>query len=166
MFGWSNFSITVVELCPVDTLHSREDWYLSVFCPLLNFLMVNPSGRPVLGGPLSLMTRSRISLALQGRVDSVETRRKKSLSRLGINNPFFGKGPGIKALDKAAELSGTMVYVYDASTFTLVGQVPFRSIRAAALVMPISASTLPNKLNTGIPFKGYYYYSTPRQFPR
>lgn len=124
--------------------------------------MSNPTGPPVLGGPPSMMTKAKISVALTGRVDTLATRKKKSVSRIGPLNPFFGKGPGIKALNKAAELAGTQVYVYDATTFALVNNSPFRSIRATGAVMPISTSTLPKKIDTGLQFKGYYYYSTPQ----
>lgn len=75
----------------------------------------------------------------------------------GSNNPFYGKGPGQKALDKAAELSGTKVYVYDQKTSSLINV--FRSIRDTVKHMPIRASTLPKYLDTGKPFKGYCYYT-------
>ena len=97
-----------------------------------------------------------------GRKDSEDTRTKKSISRLGELNPFFGKGPWKKALDIAAEKAGTKVYVYDVETFTLVNGKPFRSLRMAVNAMPIGHSTLPNKLNTGKPFKDYYCYSFPQ----
>ena len=80
-------------------------------------------------------------------------------TRMGSLNPFFGIGPGIKAVEAAAELSGTKVYVYDVNSFTLVNNKPFRSIRKAAEAMPISTVTLASKLDTGKPFKRYYYYS-------
>ena len=51
-------------------------------------------------------------------------------------------GKGIKAVEAAAELSGTKVYVYDVNRFTLVNNKPFRSIRKSAEAMPISAVTL------------------------
>jgi hypothetical protein len=93
------------------------------------------------------------------------TRDKKSVARLGSKNPFFGIGPGIEALNKAAELAGTKVYAYDLSTFTLVNSTPFRSIRATVLIMPISAVSLQKKINTGVPFKGYYYFTSPQISP-
>jgi len=77
-------------------------------------------------------------------------------------NPFYGIGPGIKALDLAAEKAGIKVYVYDIINFSLVNDKPFRSIRLAAKSMPISEGTLPSKLNTGKPFKGYYYFTEPQ----
>ncbi|SAM86541.1 intron-encoded GIY endonuclease (mitochondrion) [Ustilago bromivora] len=111
---------------------------------------------------MSLLTRSKISASLIGRKDSEITRVKKSKSRLGTLNPFFGKGPSSTALDKAAEMSGIKVYVYSADSFTLVNNKPFRSLRSAASILPISPATLPSKLNTGKPFKGFYYFTTPQ----
>lgn len=84
VFGWENFSITVVELCLREQRHNREDWYLSQYKPLLNILM---SSQPTSVG-LSLLTRSKISLTLSGRKDSDETRAKKSIARIGELNPF------------------------------------------------------------------------------
>lgn len=160
VFGWANFSITVVEVCTRKDLLSRENWYLARFQPLLNVLML-AGVLPVSTGT-SLLTRSKISAALTGRTDSDATRMKKSMSQMGALNPFFGVGPGIKALDAAAELAGTKVYVYSADNFALVNGMPFRSLRGVSSEMPVSQSTLPTKLDTGKPFKGYYYYTSPQ----
>jgi group I intron endonuclease len=111
---------------------------------------------------LSLLTRFKISTSLMGRKDSETTKIKKSKARKGVLNPFYGKGPGIKALDLAAEKAGIKIYVYDIFNFNLVNEKPFRSIRMTAKVMKISASTITSKLNTGISFKGYYYYREPQ----
>ena len=100
-----------------------------------------------------------MSASLQGRTDSEITRVRKSNSKQGANNPFYGKGPGIIALDIAAEKAGTKVFVYDATNFTLVSGSPFRSIRMAAEATHISARTLGRKFDTGKPYKGYYYFS-------
>jgi hypothetical protein len=92
-----------------------------------------------------------------GRFDSLETRMKKS--SIGPLNPFYGKGPGKKALDLAAQKLGTVIYVYDAQTLQLVNGKPFRSIRATCKDMPISPNSLMIQLDTGKAFKGYLYYS-------
>jgi hypothetical protein len=75
-------------------------------------------------------TRSKISATLTGRKDSDETRVKKSESQKGANNPFYGKGPGAKALDIAAEKAGTKVFVYDAKDFILVKWTTFSKLEA------------------------------------
>lgn len=160
-FDWSKFSITVIETCPPFELATRENWYLSQYQPLLNVLM-SSSNYPLKSTNLSLLTRSKISASLIGRKESDFTRTKKSKARKGILNPFYNKGPGKKALDLAAEKLGTKIYVYDSIKFLLVNNKPFRSIRMTANSLPISAGTLPSKLNTGKPFKGYYYYTEPQ----
>ena len=65
-------------------------------------------------------------------------------------NPFYLKGPGIKALNLAVEKTATKVYVYDSVKFNLINGKPFQSIRLAAAYLPIAASTLPSKLNTNL----------------
>jgi group I intron endonuclease len=106
----------------------------------------------------------KISETLKGRKDSKITRAKKSESRKGVLNPFYGKGPGIKALDLAAEKAGTKIYVYDSTNLKLLNDKPFRSIRMASKILPVSPDTLLKKLDTDKPFKGYYYYSNPKIF--
>lgn len=81
------------------------------------------------------------------------------MARMGALNPFFGVGSGIKALDAAAEKAGTKVYVYSVDNFALVNGMPFRSLRATSDAMPVSHMTLPSKLDTGKPFKEYYYFT-------
>jgi group I intron endonuclease len=164
-FGWRCFSITILEVMTPDKLIQREDWYLSTFKPLLNVETSN-AGRLLMSssGPSSL-TRSKISMTMMGKKDSDATRAKKSIAMTGVNNPFYGIGPGKKASDLAAELSGTKVYAYDLATFSLVNGKPFRSIRDTAKSMPISDSTLATRLNSGKVFKGYYYYTSEQTAP-
>jgi hypothetical protein len=90
---------------------------------------------------LSLLTSSKFSARLKGRKESNFTRAKKSKAKKGILNPFYGIGPGIKALDLAA--AGTKIYVYDAINFMTVNSKPFRSIRMTVKSMPFSEGTLP-----------------------
>ena len=147
-------------------LLQRENMYLSKFKPILNVLTNNTTDSRR-SSIISLLTKSKISRSLKGRIDTEVTRTKKSESRIGILNPFFGKGPGLKALDIAAEKLGIKVYVYKAQSFTLVEGSPFHSIRATTKMIPISNSTLPLKLDLGKPFKGYYYYTKPQtQLPK
>lgn len=78
-----------------------------------------------------------------------------------MNNPFYGKGPGIKALDIAAEKAGTKVFVYLATNFTSEWSSfsKYSLLFACAKSLPISPRTLALKIDTGKPFKAYYYYS-------
>lgn len=80
VFGWSNFSITVVEVCSRKETFSRENWYLSRFQPLLNVL-TSANVRAV-STNISMLTRSKISASLTGRKDTKITRARKSKSRI------------------------------------------------------------------------------------
>jgi group I intron endonuclease len=97
-FGWTNFAITVIEVCPKDRLPVRENWYLSKYQPILNVL--RSSGEdPRQPGIISQLTRSKISETLMGRKDSEITpqgRAKKSKSRKGALNLFTVKGLVLK----------------------------------------------------------------------
>ena len=108
------------------------------------------------------ITRARISASLLGKTHTAETRALMSASRSGHNNRLFGKRLPEHVLDAAAIKAGTPIYVYDLDTFTLVNGIPFRSIRDTAKYMPISTSSLPNKLDSRKSFKGYFYFSTPQ----
>jgi len=112
----------------------------------------------------SPIRKLKIGAASLGRTASVETRAKLSSSRTGSKHPYYGKSLPMHILDTAASLSGTPIYVYDEERFSLVNGVPFRSIRDTAKYLPISPVTLPKKLNTNKPFKGYYYYSLAQPF--
>lgn len=163
VFGWSCFSVTVVELCDRSNLRRREDWYLTTFQPLLNMLTLSHArtvNKP--NAPLSAITRARISASLTGKTHTDQTKALMGLLRSGPLNPYYGKSLPKATLDAAASVTGSSVYAYDAVNFGLVNNTPFRSIRDTAKHMPIGTSTLPRKLDTNVPFKGYYYYTKPQ----
>lgn len=60
VFGWSCFSITIVEVCSISDLAPRENWYLTHFKPLLNSAMVAYAMKSF---TISALTRSKISMA-------------------------------------------------------------------------------------------------------
>lgn len=59
VFGWSCFSVTVVETCPASDLKTREDWYLSTFMPLLNMLMTSYTSPVSHGSPSAITARAQ-----------------------------------------------------------------------------------------------------------
>lgn len=160
VLGWTHFSVTVVETCSPHKLIERENWYLKNYHPLLNMLTQNYTDPRTLfkSSPIKNL---KISTTLKGRDRKVtdQTRAKMSASKTGSKNPHFGKSLSKHVLDAAAILSGTPIYVYDKKTFTLINGKPFRSIREVAKNLPISTVTVPKKLDTHKPFKGYYYFS-------
>jgi len=72
------FSITIIELVPINKLREREDWYLTKFMPLLNILSgTDPRIIPI----KSLLTKFKISQALLGRKHKDSTRALMSSKR-------------------------------------------------------------------------------------
>lgn len=114
---------------------------------------------------ISALTRSKISSSLVGRKDSEATRARKSAAITGSNHRLYGKTLPVSMLDKAAELKGKKVYVYDAANFELVNGKPFRSMRQAAKNMPISETKLASTIDSNMPFKGYFYYTSQQPRP-
>jgi hypothetical protein len=62
----------------------------------------------------------------------------------------------------AQKIRGKRIYAYSEKEKLLVNNVLF--IRETSKFLLVSASSLTKKLDTDIPFKGYYYYSTPYIF--
>ena len=58
---------------------------------------------PQYGNPLSEETRNKISNTLTGRIEPKETRKKKSLSKLGEKNSFYGKKHSEETKNKISE---------------------------------------------------------------
>lgn len=159
-FGWSSFSMTLIEQCSEDKLKVREDWYLQRFKPLLNYLTFSYRD-PWKLKILSPITKRKISASLKGKTMSLEARKKMSISKSGSLNFYFGKKLHPSTLLAAQKARSKLVYVYKEKDLSLVNNIPFISIREAAKNLPMNPGILVKKLDTGIPFKGYYYYTIP-----
>ena len=85
-----------------------------------------------------------------------------SQKRSGEQNYWYGKIIPSVILDAAAELKGTKVYAYDSDTFSLVNGKPFRSLCSTVKMLPVTMYKLPLVLDTGLDYKGYYYFTTPQ----
>jgi group I intron endonuclease len=162
-FGWLSFSITIIEVLPQYSdklLREREDWYLKTFMPLLN--MQTSSNSPARDLKMSPITRLKIRNSLLGKKHTKLTRTKMSINRSGNKSHWHGKRLPDSILDAAAEVNGIKVYVYDSKTFSLVNNKPFRSVRSTVKSLPISATKLTSILDTGLEFKGYFYFTAPQ----
>lgn len=71
---------------PIDELDNWENYYVDLF----NTFAPNGYNRRRKGN-LAKESREQISKTLMGHVESKETRKKKSLARMGDKNPFWGK---------------------------------------------------------------------------
>jgi group I intron endonuclease len=110
---------------------------------------------------ISVLTRNKISKALTDRKHSLDSMLKMSKSRAGVKNYYFGKRLSSVTLEAARTIRGKKIYAYNAKDLSLLNNAPFISIRETVRFLPMSSVTLKNKLDKGIPFRGYYYFSKP-----
>lgn len=98
-YGYSNFSLTILEYCDKTNLTAREQYYIDHLKPVYNIL--KKAGAYVDVFIHTKETKEKISKSLKGvnageksywygRNRSDETKALMSL-KVGINNPLFGK---------------------------------------------------------------------------
>jgi group I intron endonuclease len=161
-YGYSNFSLDILEYCESNVLISREQYYIDLYKPKYNILKVA-------GNKL-------------GFKDSEATKAQMSISHRGINHPFFGKslsyewrknvGKGLKSairlnitpkvvscatrLKMSRKTIGVNVKVFD-RTYNLVHEFP--TITSAAKHFDISNRTIGRILDKDVPYNNFYYKS-------
>jgi group I intron endonuclease len=185
-YGYSNFSITIVEYCNVSNLLEREQYYFHKFEPQYNILKIAGSS---LGFNHSEETKAKISKSLKGiyvneksalfgRSHEEETKVLMSLKKAGVNNPLFGKihsentknlmrekalgrKHSIETKLKMSSVSGNMVNIYEKCSsegFMLIGT--FVSARRAANFLNMSGTTVIKYMNSGAIYKDRYKFSS------
>ena len=184
-YGYSNFSLTILEYCEKSELQAREQIYLGSLGPVYNILKTAGSSS---GHTLSEGTKAKISQALKGvhvgdkspwfgKTFSEETKQRMSLKKAGENNPLFGKTHSEetknlmshKALGrkhsedtklKMSAVRGNFLNIYekcDKEGFKLIGS--FVSARRAGKFLGMSGSTVNRYVNSGAIFKDRYKFS-------
>ena len=170
-YGYSNFSLEILEYCDIYVLLKREQDYLDSLKPIYNTEKIAGS---TLGAPKSKETKEKISKALKGVYTgensslygishTEETKLLMSKSRQGENNAMYGKthseqtktlmrlartGKVVDAntKEKMSKAKGTAVYLYAAclgdSTEKFCLIKIFTSIRQAGKYLEISAGTV------------------------
>lgn len=185
-YGYSNFSITILEYCDQSNLLKREQFYFDKLNPQYNILKIAGSS---LNFKHSEKTKALISKALKGvyikdkspffgRTHTEETKNLMSLKKLGENNHKFGKthneetkelmrqsALGRKHSDetklKISKKHGNPVNIYEKCSsegFQWIGS--FVSARRAAKFLDISGSTVIRYMNSGQIFKDRYKFSS------
>ena len=96
-YGYSNFSLEILEYCDIADLTKREQYYLDKLSPKYNILKIAGSS---LGHKLTEETKAKISKslkgiyvkeksALYGRTHTEETKALMALNKSKANNSFF-----------------------------------------------------------------------------
>jgi len=184
-YGYSNFSLEILEYCNIADLTEREQYYLDKLHPKYNILKIAGSS---LGHKLTEETKAKISKSLKGiyvkeksplygRTHSEETKALMALKMSEANNPLFGKthteetkelirqkALGRKhseeTLLKMSVSRGYPVFIHekcDSEGFKLISS--FVSIRRAANFLGISSNTVRLYINSGKIFKDRYKFT-------
>jgi group I intron endonuclease len=185
-YGYSSFSLTILEYCDKSDLTAREQYYFDSLSPAYNILKM--AGAYTDGFTHTEETKSKISKTLKGvntgeksywygRNMSEEIKKRMSLKKAGENNPLFGKvhSEETKELMRQKALGrkhseytkllmstkhGNSVDIYekyDSSGFKLIGS--FVSARRAGKFLDISGSTVVKYMKSGEIFKDRYKFS-------
>jgi group I intron endonuclease len=185
-YGFSNFSVTILEYCEISDLLSREQYYFDKLNPKYNILKIAGSS---LNHKLSEDTKTKISKSLKGkyvgsksalfgRTATEETKSLMSLKKAKENNPLFGKTHNKTTLElmkqkalgrihseetklKMSAVRGNLIYIHEKCSsegFKLIGS--FVSARRAGKFLDISASTIIKYKNSGEIYKDRYRFSS------
>jgi group I intron endonuclease len=185
-YGYSNFSVTILEYCDKFNLILREQYYFDKLNPQYNILKITGSSRNF---KYSEETKLKISKSLKGiyikeksalfdRTHSEETQKLMSLKKAKDNNPLFGKTHGKDIIElirqkalgrihceetklKMSTVRGNPVNIYEKCSlegFKLIGS--FVSARRAGIFLDISGNTVIRYMNSGEIFKERYKFSS------
>jgi group I intron endonuclease len=185
-YGYSNFSVTILEYCDKSDLNNREQFYFDKLNPQYNILKIAGSS---LNFKHSDETKAKISKSLKGiyvkeksvligRKHLKETKELMSLKKADQNNPFYGKIHNDKTKElmrqlalgrihseetklKMSTVRGNPINIYEKCSsegFKLIGS--FVSARRAAKFLDISGSTVIKYMRSGEIFKERYKFSS------
>jgi len=185
-YGYSNFSVTILEYYDKSDLIIREQYYFNKLNPQYNILKISGSSRYF---KHSEETKTKISKSLKGiykkeksalfgHTHTKETRKLMSLKKAKNNNPLFGKTQSKDTIElirqkalgrihseetklKMSAVRGNPVNIYEkyySEGFKLIGS--FVSARRAGKFLDISGSTVIRYMNSGEIFKERYKFSS------
>ena len=170
-YGMNNFSLVILEYCKSDDLIKCEQKWIDKFKPEYN---INPTAGNTKGYKHTIEAIEKIREAALGRKHTEDVKNLMSKSRMGENNPFYGKKHSEEslALLKDAALrrinppvSGIKVEITDLETkITIV----YDSIRKAASAIGSDIKTIlrrdKSQIDKGIntPYKKRYIITIKR----
>ena len=145
-YGYSKFSLHILEYCKPDVLILREQYYIDLLKPEYNILKVAGSR---LGTKQTKKSKQLISKALKGRIFSKESKAKMQAAiKLPqvIETSFFGKTHSIKTIAKISTKKSLPVKITNLKT--VINKI-FIGNRQAAKYLKIGESTLRRYKSTG-----------------
>jgi group I intron endonuclease len=182
-YGYSNFSVTILEYCDKSDLIIKEQYYFNKLNPQYNTLKIAGSSR---GFKHSKETKTKISKSLKeiyikeksALFGSFHTEETKNLMSLKKAKDNYGKSYSKDSIElmkqqglgrvhseetklKMSAIRGNPVNIYEKCSsegFKLIGS--FVSARRAGKFLDISGSTVIRYMNSGEIFKERYKFSS------
>jgi group I intron endonuclease len=145
-YGYSNFSLHILEYCDVSVLIEREQYYLDLFNPEYN---INPTAGNSLGFKHSSESKKKMSAAKNGKILSQNTKKK-------ISTAMTGKIYSQSTKDKISQANGSTIFVYSLGNHLLY---TFPSLRLAAKYLNCSHPTIIKYVRSGEIFQDKYILS-------
>lgn len=161
-YGYSNFSLDIIEYCEPNLLISREQYYIDLLKPEYNIL--------------------KVAYSFLGFKHSLSTRIQMSINNTGVNHPLYGKKPSYETrikIGKALRSNSTIDIIPNLNwngvklnTFSLYNKTnikikvfdlsnnlvnEFSSIKSVAKVLNVSNKTICKILNNEIIHVGFTY---------
>jgi group I intron endonuclease len=189
-YGYSNFSLIILEYCNKSDLLEREQYYFDKLEPQYNILKIAGSSE---GFNHSEETKAKISKALKGiyigeksalfgRLHREETKQLMSLKKAGENNPLYGKFHSPRGKEETKNLmkqkalgrkhsdetklkmsakKGNPVNIYEKCSSEEFKLIgSFISARRAGKFLEMSGSTVIKYMNSGAIYKYRYKFSS------
>jgi len=152
-YGYSNFSLDILEYCEPSQLIAKEQYYIDLLEPEYNILKTAGSW---LGAKHSESTKQLLSNVFKGRVfseDSLDKMRVAARLRVGNKTSFFGKTHSIETITKISMTKFSLVKVIDINTNTTK---VFKGNLEAAKFLDMGESTLRRYKKRGKLYKNKY----------
>lgn len=160
-YGYSNFSLEILEFCNVKDTILREQYYLDLLKPEYNILEKANSSVGFRHSEetknffknvreVSEETKKNLSLAATGRVLTEETKEKISNKRTGIT---LSEETKAKISETTTSLIGVSVLVKNINTLV---ETEYKSLTAAAKVIGVSRTAVAKAMLSGKVLKNLY----------
>lgn len=95
-YGLDNFEFRIIEICDIDVLDKKEDYYISLY----NTFDKNYGYNLILGGE----SKREISEETREKLRQANKKRKKYPDMSGENNPMFGRSHSEETKEKLRQL--------------------------------------------------------------
>ena len=156
-YGYSAFTLEILEYCDNQNLIAREQYYLDLFKPEYNILKIAGSS---LGFKHSSLTLQK----LRSRTKTAEELKKLKVHLLKLNSTQFTKSFKKRLSEATSNFNrltkSKKLIISDMETGSLWGDVEFYSWREAALNFKISRNTIKKYIDTCNLFKSKYKISS------